>query len=67
MATVKFVLYKSNKRKDGSYPVCLRVTKKGKLKYIDLNLSAFDGGMRRLAALRMISVSILIMNYIMGC
>lgn len=43
MATVKFVLYKSNKRKDGSYPVCLRVTKKGKLKYIDLNLSAFDG------------------------
>lgn len=28
MATVKFVLYKSNKRKDGSYPVCLRVTKK---------------------------------------
>ena len=31
MATVKFVLYKSNKRKDGSYPVCLRVSKKGKL------------------------------------
>ena len=24
MATIKFVLYKSNKRKDGSYPVCLR-------------------------------------------
>ena len=43
MATVKFVLYKSNKRKDGSYPVCLRVSKKSKLKYIDLNLSAFDG------------------------
>ena len=40
MATVKFVLYKSNKRKDGSYPVCLRVSKKGKLKYIDLKLSA---------------------------
>ena len=53
MATIKFVLYKSNKRKDGSYPVCLRVSKKGKLKI--------------LAALRMISVSILIMNYIMGC
>lgn len=28
MATIKFVLYKSNKRKDGSYPVCLRVSKK---------------------------------------
>lgn len=43
MATVKFVLYKSNKRKDGSYPVCLRVSKKGKLKYIDLKLSALEG------------------------
>ena len=42
MATVKFVLYKSNKRKDGSYPVCLRVSKKGKLKYIDLKLSALE-------------------------
>ena len=43
MGTVKFVLYKSNKRKDGSYPVCLRVYKKGKLKYIDLKLSALEG------------------------
>ena len=43
MATVKFVLYKSNKRKDGSYPVCLRVSKKGKLKYIDLKLSSLEG------------------------
>ena len=43
MATIKFVLYKSNKRKDGSYPVCLRVSKKGKLKYIDLKLSSLEG------------------------
>ena len=34
------MLYKSNQRKDGRFPVCLRVTKNGKRKYIDLALSA---------------------------
>ena len=32
----------SNQRKDGSCPVCLRVTKNGKRKYIDLGLAAND-------------------------
>ena len=59
MATVKFVLYKSNKRKDGSYPVCLRVSKKGKLKYIDLKLSALEGQWNE--------DTCRFMNYIMGC
>lgn len=34
MATFKFLLYKSNVKRDGLYPVCLRVTKDRKLKYI---------------------------------
>ena len=34
------MLYKSNQRKDGDYPVCLRVNKDGKRKYIDLGVSA---------------------------
>ncbi len=40
MASFKILLYKSKRsqRKDGSYPVCLRVTKNGKIKYISLNL-----------------------------
>jgi len=41
MAKFKILLHKSNKRKDGSYPVCMRVTQKSKPKYIDLKLSAF--------------------------
>lgn len=36
MAKFRIVLHTSNKRKDGSNPVCLRITKRGKLKYIDL-------------------------------
>lgn len=40
MTKLKFLLYKSNKRKDGSYPVCMRITKKSKVKYVDLKLSA---------------------------
>ena len=42
MAKFRIVIHTSNKRKDGSYPVCLRITKNGKLKYIYLNLSAFE-------------------------
>lgn len=40
MASFKILLNKSKRsqRKDGSYPVCLRVTKNGKIKYISLNL-----------------------------
>ena len=38
MAKFRIVLHTSNKRKDGSNPVCLRITKRGKLKYIDLKL-----------------------------
>lgn len=40
MAKTNIMLYKSNQRKDGRFPVCLRVTKNGKRKYIDLALSA---------------------------
>lgn len=40
MAKLRIVLNKSNVRKDGSCPVCLRITQNGKLKYIDLGLSA---------------------------
>ena len=37
---MKIMLYKSNQRRDGSYPVCLRISKDGKRKYISLGLSA---------------------------
>lgn len=40
MKNLKIMLYKSNQRRDGSYPVCLRVSKDGKRKYISLGLSA---------------------------
>ena len=40
MATFKIVLHSANKRKDGSYPVSLRVTKNMKHKYISLGLYA---------------------------
>ena len=40
MARTKIVLFKSNIRRDGSCPVCLRVAKEDKTKYIDLQLSA---------------------------
>ncbi len=43
MGKLKFLLFKSNRRKDGSCPVCLRISKKNKIKYIDLGLSASDG------------------------
>lgn len=40
MAKFRIVLYSSNKRKDGSCPVCMRISKGAKLKYLDLGLSA---------------------------
>lgn len=40
MKNIKIMLYKSNQKRDGSYPVCLRVSKDGKRKYISLGLSA---------------------------
>lgn len=40
MAKFKIILYKSNQRKDGDYPACLRINKDGKGKYVDLGLSA---------------------------
>ncbi|WP_373145826.1 site-specific integrase [Bacteroides thetaiotaomicron] len=43
MARMKITLFKSNIRKDGSCPVCLRVAKGNKTKYIDLQLSALRG------------------------
>ena len=43
MAKTKIVLFKSNIRRDGSCPVCLRVAKEDKTKYIDLQLSAMKG------------------------
>lgn len=43
MAKMKITLFKSNIRKDGSCPVCLRVAKGNKTKYIDLQLSAVEG------------------------
>lgn len=42
MAKIRILLYKSNKRKNGSYPVCMRITQQGKVKYIDLQLSATE-------------------------
>ena len=40
MAKIRIVLNKSNIRRDGTCPVCLRITQNGRLKYIDLGLSA---------------------------
>ena len=34
MATFKLLLHSANKRKDGSYPVSLRITKNMKHKYV---------------------------------
>ena len=42
MAKFQFLLYRSNQRKDGSYPVCLRIAKQDKTKYINLGLSATE-------------------------
>ena len=44
------MLFKSNIRRDGSCPVCLRVAKEDKTKYIDLQLSATKGQWDELAS-----------------
>ena len=54
MAKFGVLIYKSNQKKDGSFPVCLRITKDGKRKYIDLGLTA--NGMKKLPGLKRISV-----------
>ena len=38
MATFKVLLHSSNRRKDGTYPVSLRIIKNMKAKYISLGL-----------------------------
>lgn len=43
MKNLKIMLYKSNQKRDGSYPVCLRISKDGKRKYVNLGLSAMEG------------------------
>lgn len=40
MAKFKIMLYKSNQKKDGSYPICLRIAKQNKVKYISLGMFA---------------------------
>ena len=40
MATFKVLLHASNRRKDGTYPVSLRIIKNMKSKYISLGLYA---------------------------
>ena len=63
MKNIKIMLYKSNQKRDGSYPVCLRVSKDGKRKYISLGLSALgDNGMKMLTVLKRIGVYIPIMR-----
>ncbi len=39
MAKIQILIYKSNKRKDGSYPICLRLAKQEKTKYINLGIT----------------------------
>ena len=42
MVKFNIIAYKSNQKKDGSYPVCLRITKDGKRKYINLGLTTLE-------------------------
>lgn len=39
MAKFNIIAYRSNQKKDGSYPIYLRVTKDGKRIYIDLGVT----------------------------
>ena len=39
MARFNIIAYRSNQKKDGSYPIYLRVTKDGKRIYIDLGVT----------------------------
>lgn len=68
MARTKIVLFKSNIRRDGSCPVCLRVAKEDKTKYIDLQLSATKGQWDELTSrFKKTSVSILTTKITMRC
>lgn len=68
MARTKIVLFKSNIRRDGSCPVCLRVAKEDKTKYIDLQLSATKGQWDEQASrFKKTSVSILTTKITMRC
>mgnify|MGYP002247108138 CR=1 FL=1 len=68
MARFKITLFKSNIRKDGSCPVCLRVAKEDKTKYIDLQLSATKGQWDEQASrFKKTSVSILTTKITMRC
>lgn len=68
MAKTKIVLFKSNIRRDGSCPVCLRVAKEDKTKYIDLQLSAMKGQWDEQASrFKKTSVSILTTKITMRC
>lgn len=68
MAKTKIVLFKSNIRRDGSCPVCLRVAKEDKTKYIDLQLSATKGQWDEQASrFKKTSVSILTTKITMRC
>lgn len=63
MKNMKIMLYKSNQKRDGSYPVCLRISKDGKRKYISLGLSSARGAWNDDAdRLRKISVYVPIMR-----
>ena len=64
----KFVALKASIRRDGSCPVCLRVAKEDKTKYIDLQLSAMKGQwMNKHPDLKKTSVSILTTKITMRC
>lgn len=68
MARTKIVLFKSNIRRDGSCPVCLRVAKEDKTKYIDLQLSATKGQWdEQVSRFKKTSVSILTTKITMRC
>lgn len=66
MATFKLLLHSANKRKDGSYPVSLRITKNMKHKYVSLCLYARKkNGTKKVSVSVVTSVSVLITRSIM--
>ena len=64
MATFKLLLHSANKRKNGSYPVSLRITKNMKHKYISLGLYG-KNGTKKVSVSVVTSVSVLITRSIM--
>ena len=66
MATFKLLLHSANKRKNGSYPVSLRITKNMKHKYISLGLyGRKKNGTKKVSVSVVTSVSVLITRSIM--